>query len=185
MIGGHVTIINLPTNSTVARLLAPIDPILIAWSTTTPVVSSPTHPTLFTNDHKVGNSAEYAASVRGRDNPSAAFAWPANKRETYSLTLSAGSEAIKFDFWEAFSFDLLFRERGLDGTGSAWCIVKREVSSQKTRLSAWSVCSTCRAGSQPISCATPTQAYLDISLTRIGGEREVDRHVTKQDTQFV
>lgn len=33
--------------------------------------------------------------------------------------------------------------------------------------------------------ATLTQAYLDISLAPIGGEREVDRHVTKQDTQLV
>jgi len=137
----YLTSINLPTNSTVARLLAPVDPILIAWSTTTLTVSSPTllpelPPTLFTNDHRVGNSAEYAASVNGRDNPSAAFASPANKRETYPLTRSNGSEATELNFWIDFSFDLWwFRERGLDGRGSTWCSVRREVSSQKARLS--------------------------------------------------
>lgn len=99
----YLTRINLPTNSTVARLLTPVDPTLIAWSATTLTASSPTHPPelpleLLTNDHRVGNSAEYAASGRGRDSPSTAFASPANKRETYWLTRSNGSEAAEFDF---------------------------------------------------------------------------------------
>jgi len=137
----YLTSINLPTNSTVALLLAPVDPILIAWPTTTLATSSPTPPselppTLFTNDHRVGNNAEYAPSVNGRDNPSAALAPSTNKRETYSLTRSNGSDATEFNFWIVFCFVLWwFRERGLDDRGSAWCSVRREVSSQKARLS--------------------------------------------------
>ena len=109
--GSHLTSINIPTNSTVTRLLAPVDPILIAWSTTTLTVSSPTPPpelppTLLINDHRVGNSAEYAATVNGRDKPSAGFTSPANKRETYSLTRSNGREVTGFDFCVVFAFDL-------------------------------------------------------------------------------
>lgn len=80
----YLTSINLPTNSTVARLLALVDEILIALSTTTLTISSPTPtpalpPMLFTNDHRVGNRAEYVATVTGRDNPSEAFPSPTNK----------------------------------------------------------------------------------------------------------
>jgi hypothetical protein len=144
----YLTRINLPTNSTVARLLTPVDPTLIAWSAMTLTASSPTPPPelppeLLTNDHRVGNSAEYAASGRGRDSPSAAFASPANKRETYWLTRSNGSEAAEFDFWTVFSFDLWFLERGSEDEGSAWRSVKMEVSSQKARLSPCTVCSIC------------------------------------------
>jgi len=79
-----LTSINFPTNSTVARLLAPVDPILIALSTTALTVSSPTPPPelppmLFTNDHRVGSRATYAATANGRDNPSESFVSPANK----------------------------------------------------------------------------------------------------------
>ena len=131
----YLTSINLPRNSTVARLLALVDPILIALSTTIPTISSPMPPLelppmLFTNDHRVGNRAEYAATVNDRDNPSEAFASPANKPETYSLTRSNESEGTEPGFCGAFPFNLWFIERELDSRGSAWCRVRREVSSQ-------------------------------------------------------
>jgi len=42
---------------------------------------------------------------------------------------------MELDFWGVFPFDLWFMGRWPDGKGSAWCRVRREVSSQKARLS--------------------------------------------------